>query len=55
MDYFIVRVAGIESASQPWEGRVLPLNHTRLRSAEAALRRGKARQKRREGDIQILH
>ena len=27
------RVAGIEPASQPWEGRVLPLNHTRLRLA----------------------
>ena len=25
-----VRVARIELASQPWEGRVLPLNHTRL-------------------------
>ncbi len=24
------RVAGIEPASQPWEGRVLPLNHTRF-------------------------
>ena len=23
------RVAGIEPASQPWEGRVLPLNYTR--------------------------
>ena len=23
------RVAGIEPASQPWEGRILPLNHTR--------------------------
>lgn len=33
--YFInffesVRVARIELASQPWEGRILPLNHTRL-------------------------
>jgi hypothetical protein len=25
-----VRVARIELASQPWEGRVLPLNHTRF-------------------------
>ena len=25
----LVRVPGIESGSQPWEGRVLPLNHTR--------------------------
>ena len=25
------RVAGIEPAFQPWEGRVLPLNHTRER------------------------
>ena len=24
------RVTGIEPVSQPWEGRVLPLNHTRL-------------------------
>lgn len=26
----VVRVARIELASQPWEGRILPLNHTRL-------------------------
>ena len=24
------RVTGIEPVSQPWEGRILPLNHTRL-------------------------
>lgn len=24
------RVRGIEPLSQPWEGRVLPLNHTRI-------------------------
>ncbi len=24
------RVTEIESVSQPWEGRVLPLNHTRI-------------------------
>jgi hypothetical protein len=23
------RVAGIEPASQPWEGRILPVNYTR--------------------------
>jgi hypothetical protein len=28
---FLERMAGIEPASQPWEGRVLPLNHTRPR------------------------
>ena len=27
---FFVRVARIELASQPWEGRILPLNHTRV-------------------------
>ena len=27
------RVKGIEPSSQPWEGHILPLNHTRLRSA----------------------
>ena len=26
---FFVRVARIELASQPWEGRILPLYHTR--------------------------
>lgn len=26
----MVRVARIELASQPWEGRVMPLNHTRV-------------------------
>ena len=26
---FFVRVRGIEPRSQPWEGRILPLNHTR--------------------------
>ena len=25
-----VRVARIELASRPWQGRVLPLNHTRI-------------------------
>src|SRR3989344_3487226 len=25
-----VRVAVIETASRPWQGRVLPLNHTRI-------------------------
>ena len=25
------RVKGIEPSSQPWEGHILPLNHTRLR------------------------
>ena len=24
------RVKGIEPSSQPWEGHILPLNHTRL-------------------------
>ena len=27
------RVKGIEPSSQAWEARILPLNHTRLRSA----------------------
>lgn len=26
----IVRVGGIEPPSQPWEGRILPLDHTRM-------------------------
>jgi hypothetical protein len=26
------RVKGIEPSSQPWEGHILPLNHTRLRT-----------------------
>ena len=30
--YTSVRVPRIELGSQPWEGRVLPLNHTRLRT-----------------------
>ena len=25
-----VRVGGIEPPSQPWEGRIIPLNYTRL-------------------------
>ena len=25
----LVRVGGIEPPSQPWEGRILPLDHTR--------------------------
>ena len=29
IETFFVRVARIELASQPWEGRILPLNHTR--------------------------
>lgn len=28
---FLVRVAGIEPTSQPWEGRILPMYYTRLR------------------------
>ena len=28
--FYFVRVAGIEPAYQPWEGRILPLNHTRF-------------------------
>jgi hypothetical protein len=31
------RVAGIEPATQPWEGRILPLNYTRLLSASIEL------------------
>lgn len=27
---FFVRVPGIEPESRPWQGRVLPLNHTRI-------------------------
>jgi hypothetical protein len=27
----VERVKGIEPSSQPWEGHILPLNHTRLR------------------------
>ncbi len=26
---FFVRVSGIEPESRPWQGRILPLNHTR--------------------------
>ena len=29
------RVKGIEPSSQPWEGHILPLNHTRFRSGAA--------------------
>ena len=29
---FFVRVGGIGPPSHPWQGRVLPLNHTRFRS-----------------------
>src|ERR1035437_588060 len=29
----VERVKGIEPSSQPWEGHILPLNHTRLRGA----------------------
>ena len=29
-NFLIVRVAVIETASYPWEGHVLPLNHTRI-------------------------
>jgi hypothetical protein len=28
----MVRVRGIEPRSQPWEGRILPLNHTRKKT-----------------------
>jgi hypothetical protein len=31
------RVKGIEPSSQPWEGHILPLNHTRLRCTPARL------------------
>ncbi len=31
------RVMGIEPTSQPWEGRILPLNHTRENSHEISL------------------
>ena len=31
------RVTGIEPVSQPWEGRILPLNHTRLFSTSRTL------------------
>ena len=34
-----VRIRGIEPRSRPWQGRVLPLNHIRLRPAGAGLRR----------------
>ena len=30
------RVKGIEPSSQPWEGHILPLNHTRLRFGSPA-------------------
>src|ERR1035441_1711343 len=30
------RVKGIEPSSQPWEGHILPLNHTRLRCSRTA-------------------
>ncbi len=28
--HILVRAGGIEPPSQPWEGRILPLNHARL-------------------------
>ena len=28
-DFYVVRVQGIEPWSRPWQGRILPLNHTR--------------------------
>jgi hypothetical protein len=31
------RVTGIEPVFQPWEGRVLPLNHTRIYCVDVAL------------------
>ena len=32
IEYFLTleRVTGIEPVFQPWEGRILPLNHTRI-------------------------
>lgn len=39
--FYVVRVGRIELPSRPWQGRVLPLNHARLRSAEADLRRAR--------------
>ena len=30
MIYEVERVKGIEPSSQPWEGHILPLNHTRV-------------------------
>ena len=32
------RVKGIEPSSQPWEGHILPLNHTRTPSREPPAR-----------------
>jgi len=32
------RVKGIEPSSQPWEGHILPLNHTRWRTDTAGAR-----------------
>jgi hypothetical protein len=34
----MVRVAGIEPASQPWEGHILPLNYTRINGADKRIR-----------------
>ena len=31
------RVKGIEPSSQPWEGHILPLNHTRERPTELCI------------------
>lgn len=31
---YVERVTGIEPASQPWEGRILPVNYTRVRRFE---------------------
>ena len=32
-----MRVPGIEPESRPWQGRVLPLNHTRVKDFSARL------------------
>src|ERR1700733_7919870 len=36
------RAKGIEPSSQPWEGHILPLNHTRLRGFAASTRQARA-------------
>ena len=33
----VERVKGIEPSSQPWEGHILPLNHTRYQSTSSVL------------------
>ena len=33
VNLYVERVTGVEPVTQPWEGRVLPLNYTRKKTA----------------------